>query len=151
VGINDDVELLRRIPMFAKVEPAKLKLLAFTSERVTYDAGQELFHQGDTADAAYIIVDGDVEVLVDTPKGPLAVATLGRNEFVGDIGILCDIPRTATVKAATRVTTLKISKDLFFRMVTDFPTMGVEIMRVLAHRLEQTTAQLREARLRASQ
>jgi CRP-like cAMP-binding protein len=151
VGINDDVELLRRIPMFAKVEPAKLKLLAFTSERVTYDAGQELFHQGDMADAAYIIVDGDVEVLVDTPRGPLAVATLGRNEFVGDIGVLCDIPRTATVKAATRVTTLKISKDLFFRMVTDFPAMGVEVMRVLAHRLEQTTAQLREARLRAGQ
>lgn len=151
MSINDDVELLRRIPMFAKVEAAKLKLLAFTSERVTYDAGQELFHQGDMADAAYIIVDGDVEVLVDTPKGPLAVATLGRNEFVGDIGVLCDIPRTATVKAATRVTTLKISKDLFFRMVTDFPAMGVEVMRVLAHRLEQTTAQLREARLRASQ
>jgi CRP-like cAMP-binding protein len=103
------------------------------------------------ADAAYIIVDGDVEVLVDTPRGPLAVATLGRNEFVGDIGVLCDIPRTATVKAATRVTTLKISKDLFFRMVTDFPAMGVEVMRVLAHRLEQTTAQLREARLRAGQ
>jgi CRP-like cAMP-binding protein len=151
VSINDDVELLRRIPMFAKVEAAKLKLLAFTSERVTYDAGQELFHQGDMADAAYIIVDGDVEVLVDTPRGPLAVATLGRNEFVGDIGVLCDIPRTATVKAATRVTTLKISKDLFFRMVTDFPAMGVEVMRVLAHRLEQTTAQLREARLRAGQ
>ena len=92
MSINDDVELLRRIPMFAKVEAAKLKLLAFTSERVTYDAGQELFHQGDMADAAYIIVDGDVEVLVDTPRGPLVVATLGRNEFVGDIGVLCDIP-----------------------------------------------------------
>jgi len=151
VGINEDVELLRRIPMFAKVEPAKLKLLAFTSERVTYDAGQELFHQGDTADAAYIIVDGDVEVLVDTPKGPLVVATLGRNEFIGEMGVLCDIPRTATNKAATRVTTLKISKELFFRMITDFPAMGIEVMRVLAHRLEQTTVQLREARLRASQ
>jgi CRP-like cAMP-binding protein len=151
VGINEDVELLRRIPMFAKVEPAKLKLLAFTSERVTYDAGQELFHQGDMADAAYIIVDGDVDVLVDTPKGPLVVATLGRNEFIGEMGVLCDIPRTATNKAATRVTTLKISKELFFRMITDFPAMGIEVMRVLAHRLEQTTVQLREARLRASQ
>jgi CRP-like cAMP-binding protein len=151
VGINEDVELLRRIPMFAKVEPAKLKLLAFTSERVTYEIGQELFHQGDTADAAYIIVDGDAEVLVETPKGPLVVATLGRNEFIGEIGVLCDVPRTATIKAATRVTTLKISKDLFLRMITDFPTMGIEVMRVLAHRLEQTTVQLREARLRAGQ
>jgi len=151
VSINDDVELLRKIPMFAKVEPAKLKLLAFTSERVTYEPGQELFRQGDPADAAYIIVDGSADVLVATPKGPLSVATLGRNEFIGEIGILCDVPRTATVKAIDRVTTLKISKDLFFRMVTDFPAMGVEVMRVLAHRLEQTTVQLREARLRAGQ
>jgi CRP-like cAMP-binding protein len=150
VSINEDVDLLRRIPMFAKVEPAKLKLLAFTSERVTYGEGQELFHQGDNSDAAYIIVDGTVDVMVDSPKGPLTVAQLGSNEFVGDIGILCDVPRTATVRAASQVTTLKITKELFFRMVTDFPTMGVEVMRVLAHRLEQTTAQLREARSRTA-
>lgn len=148
MSINDDVELLRRIPMFAKVEPAKLKLLAFTSERVTYGEGQELFHQGDNADAAYIIVAGTVDVVVDSPKGPLTVAQLGTNEFVGDIGILCDVPRTATVRAATEVTTLKITKELFFRMITDFPAMGVEVMRVLAHRLEQTTVQLQEAKSR---
>lgn len=150
MGINDDVELLRRIPMFAKVEPARLKLLAFTSERVTYDAGQELFRQGDTADAAYIIVDGSTEVIVDSPKGPLVVAALGKNELVGEIGILCDMPRTATIKAVSRVTTLKITKDLFFRMVSDFPSMGVEVMRELAHRLEKTTADLREARSRVT-
>ena len=148
MSINEDVELLRRIPMFAKVEPAKLKLLAFTSERVIYDGGQELFHQGDTSDAAYIIVDGTADVVVDSPKGPLTVARLGKNEFVGDIGILCDVPRTATVRAATQLITLKITKELFFRMVTDFPAMGVEVMRVLAHRLELTTKQLQEARSR---
>jgi CRP-like cAMP-binding protein len=145
MSINDDVELLRRIPMFAKVEPAKLKLLAFTSERVTYAEGQDLFRQGDNSDAAYIIVDGTADVVVNSPKGPLTVAQLGKNEFVGDIGILCDVPRTATVRAATPLVTLKITKELFFRMVTDFPAMGVEVMRVLAHRLEDTTVKLREA------
>jgi CRP-like cAMP-binding protein len=148
VGINDDVELLRRIPMFAKVEPAKLKLLAFTSERVTYEAGQELVRQGDTADAAYVILDGSTQVIVDSPRGPLVVAELKQNDLIGEIAILCDMPRTATVKAVTRVTTLKIAKDLFFQMVIDFPTMGVEVMRELAHRLEKTTADLREARSR---
>ena len=85
---------------------------------------------------------------MDSPKGPLTVARLGKNEFVGDIGILCDVPRTATVRAATQLITLKITKDLFFRMVTDFPAMGVEVMRVLAHRLELTTKQLQEAKSR---
>ena len=65
--------------------------------------------------------------------------------LIGEIAILCDVPRTATVKAVSEVVTLAISKDLFFRMVTEFPQMAVEIMRELARRLERTTSQLREA------
>jgi CRP/FNR family transcriptional regulator, cyclic AMP receptor protein len=150
VSLNEEVELLRRIPMFAKIDPPKLKLLAFASERLTFEADQELFHQGDMADAAYIIIDGTAEVLIETPRGRLQVATLGINDFVGEIGIICDVPRTATVRATTRLTTLKITKDLFFRMITDFPAMAVEIMRALAHRLEHTTQQLLEVSARSA-
>jgi CRP/FNR family cyclic AMP-dependent transcriptional regulator len=145
VSLNEEVELLRKIPLFANLEPSKLKLLAFTSERITYDAGQVLFYQGDMGDAAYIIVDGEAEVKVGTPNGDITVATLSRNDFVGEIAILCDVPRTATVQAKTRVVTLRIAKDLFFRLIAEFPQMSVEIMRELASRLEHTTAQLREA------
>jgi CRP-like cAMP-binding protein len=149
VSLTEEVDALRRIPMFAKVDVAKLKLLAFASERMTYEDSQTLFHQGDPADAVYIIIDGMADVTVDTPNGPLTVARLGKNELVGDIGVLCDVPRTATVRATSRLTALKITKDLFFRMLTDFPSMGVEIMRELAHRLEVTTSKLREATSRA--
>jgi CRP-like cAMP-binding protein len=145
VSLQEEVDLLRRIPLFAKVEPPKLKLLAFASERVTFEAGQELFHQGDMPDAAYIIIDGSAEVMLDTQRGRVTVATIGRNELVGEIGIICDVPRTATVLAKSRLVTLKVSKDLLLRMITDFPNMAIEIMRVLAHRLEHTNAQLREA------
>jgi CRP-like cAMP-binding protein len=127
------------------VEPPKLKLLAFASERVTFEAGQELFHQGDMPDAAYIIIEGSADVMLDTQRGRVTVATIGRNELVGEIGIICDVPRTATVLAKSRLVTLKVNKDLLLRMITDFPTMAIEIMRVLAHRLEHTNAQLREA------
>jgi CRP-like cAMP-binding protein len=145
VSLQEEVELLRRIPLFAKVEPPKLKLLAFASERVTFEAGQELFHQGDMPDAAYIIIDGSADVMLDTQRGRVTVATIGRNELVGEIGIICDVPRTATVLARSRLVTLKVNKDLLLRMITDFPAMAIEIMRVLAHRLEHTNAQLREA------
>jgi CRP/FNR family transcriptional regulator, cyclic AMP receptor protein len=151
VSLKEEVELLRRIPMFARVEPAKLKLLAFASERLTFAPSQELFHQGDMADAAYIIVDGDAEVILETAKGPIRVAQMTKNDLIGEIGILLDQPRNATVKASSNLTTLRISKDLFFSMVTDFPAMGVEIMRELAYRLDHTTTQLREALARAPQ
>ncbi|MBO6783285.1 MAG: cyclic nucleotide-binding domain-containing protein [Alphaproteobacteria bacterium] len=145
MSLNEEVELLRNIPLFAKLEPSKLKLLAFTAERITYEADQVLFYQGDVGDAAYIIVEGEAKVIVDTPDGELEVASLGRNDFVGEIAILCDVPRTATVKATAKTVTLRITKDLFFRLVAEFPEMSVEIMRELAARLEHTTQQLREA------
>lgn len=145
MSIDTEVEILRQIPLFANIDPAKLKLMAFASERLTFQSGHSLFRQGDPGDAAYIIVEGTADILVDTPSGPITVATLAKNDIVGEIAILCDVPRTATVTAMGELVTLKITKDLFFRMVTDFPEMGVEIMRVLAHRLEQTTAQLLKA------
>ncbi|MCH7931979.1 MAG: Crp/Fnr family transcriptional regulator [Proteobacteria bacterium] len=143
--LQDDVELLRNIPLFAKIEPSKLKLLAFTAQRLTYNAGESLFHQGDDGDSAYIIVDGDADVLVDSPTGPITVATVGKNDFVGEIAILCDVPRTATITAKTTLTTMRISKELFFQLVSQFPQMSIEIMRELARRLEVTTRQLQEA------
>ena len=52
MSLAQEYELLRRVPFFAEIEPAKLKLLAFMSERVGYDAGRTLFCQGDPAEAA---------------------------------------------------------------------------------------------------
>ncbi len=145
MSLNEEVELLRAIPLFAKIEPAKLKLLAFTSERLTYEADQVLFNQGDMGDAAYIVMDGEAAVLINTPQGRIQVARFKRGDIVGEIAILCDVPRTATVQAVGNLTTLRVSKDLFFRLVTEFPQMAIEIMRELAHRVERMNIQLREA------
>jgi CRP-like cAMP-binding protein len=146
VSLDDEVDVLRRIPLFANVEPTKLKLLAFTSDRVTFSKGQELFHQGDPGDNAYVILKGSADVLVDTPHGVISVAKLERNAFVGDISILCDVPRTATVKALSDLETLKILKDQFLHLLAEFPEIAVEVMRVLALRLSKTTAELTDAR-----
>jgi CRP/FNR family cyclic AMP-dependent transcriptional regulator len=145
LSLAEEVALLRKIPLFSNVEESKLKLLAFTSERMVFNSGDVLFRQDQMGDAAYIIMEGRADVIVNTPNGPLTVAQVGKNDFVGEIAILCDVPRTATVQAASEMVTLCISKELFFRLVTEFPQMAVEIMRVLAQRLEKTTRQLREA------
>ena len=142
MSLNEEVELLRNIPMFANIEPSKLKLLAFTSERMTFKAGDNLFKQGEPGDSAYVIIDGEANVIVDTPKGPLTVAKLKRNDIVGEIAILCDVPRTATVQAASKLEAMVIAKDLFFRLVMEFPQMAVEIMRELARRLDATNRKL---------
>lgn len=143
--LQEDVDLLRNVPLFRNLDAAKLKLLAFTSERLTYGAGESLFNQGDSGDTAYVIVQGEADIIIDTPAGPITVATVKQNDWVGEIAILCDVPRTATITAKSKLTTLRISKDVFFQLVMQFPQMSVEVMRELAFRLERTNRQLQEA------
>ena len=145
MSLKQEFELLRRVPFFAEIEPAKLKLLALMSERVAFDAGKQLCRQGDPADAAYLIIGGHADVIVETPGGPVVVATLGANEIVGEIAILTNVPRTATVRAKDRLITLRIAKEPFMRMVREFPNMAVSIMQELAQRLESTNNQLSAA------
>ena len=146
--LKDEVELLRRMPLFCKVAPSKLKLLAFTSNRVSYSPGQVLFNQGDPGDAAYVVLSGTADVLVNADGDQIKVAIVEPNSIVGEIAILCDVARTATVSATAPLETLRIRKDQFVRMLAEFPEMAVEIMRVLAERLNRTTAELAEARSR---
>ncbi len=145
MSIREEVELLQRIPLFANVEAAKLKLLAFTSERIAFEAGHVLFNQGDAGDAAYIIIEGEAEVLVRGPSGPIQVALLGRNDIVGEIAILCDVPRTATIRARQRLVCLRISKELFLRLINEFPQIAVAVVRELASRVEAGNEKLRSS------
>src|SRR6188768_119635 len=145
MNLNEEVEILKGVPIFSKIEPAQLKLLAFTGERMTFGLGQEVCHQGDPGDAMYVILGGAADVLIDTPKGQLRVAQLQKNGFFGETAILCDAPRNATIKASESLLTLKISKDMFYRLVSEIPSMAIEMMRELAHRVEDTNQKLREA------
>ena len=151
VLLKDEVKMLQQVPLFAGVSSAKLKLLAFTSERVSYRTGEVLCRQGEAGDAAYVLLAGQADVIVDGPTGQIKVAEIEENAIVGEIAILCDVARTATVKAATPVEALRISKDNFFKLMTDFPEMTIEVVRVLAGRLSVTTLELSEARSRVAE
>jgi CRP-like cAMP-binding protein len=139
------MELLRRVPLFSSVEPSKLKLLAYTSDPVTYHEGQVLFHKGERGDAAYVIVRGEAEVSVPTDAGEIPLAMLSNGDFVGEIAILCDVPRTATVTARSELQTLRISKEPFLQLIAQFPEIAVGMLRTLADRLSRTTGELVEA------
>ena len=145
MSLQQEFELLRQVRFFADIEPAKLKLLAFMSQRVGFDDGKIVCHQGDPGDAAYLIIDGKADIVLEGPAGPITVATLGANDIVGEMAILCDAPRNATVRAHGRLVALKIAKGPFMQMVREFPAMAVSIMQELAHRIDSMNHQLRSA------
>ncbi len=145
MSIQNEVELLRRVPLFANIETSRLKLLAFTSERLAFDAGAVLFREGDRGDSAYLILGGKVDVAVNSPKGDVVVAHIGANNIVGEMALLCEMPRTATIVAAEPLDTLRIKKDQFLQMLRDIPQMPLEIMRELAVRLNNVNKELSAA------
>lgn len=140
--LADEVRCLRALPFFASADPAKLKLLAFNSDRVRFSPGQELFHEGDPGDAAYVILSGSVDITVETAHGSVKVASAERNSIVGEIALLSDGYRTATVSAATPLETLRIDKQAFLKLMTECPSLMFGVLKVLSSRLTRTTLEL---------
>ncbi len=143
MSLEQEVELIRRFPIFSKIAPAKQKLLCFSSERLTYAAGQELFHAGAVGDACYIVIDGTIDITVDVPsKGKVLLSLVERNGLIGEIATFGNVPRTATATAKTRVEVLRISAELFRSVIRENPDAAVELIRILAARLANTTEKL---------
>ena len=146
MSLQQETEMLRNIPMFSTIDSARLKLLSFTSERVSYMPGEDFIKQGEVGDSALVIMSGDVEVIIQTPNGPLTVGSVGANQLVGEIALLHAGRRTATIRAQTPVSCLMLSKDVFFHLLREFPDFSLAVMRDLANRLERLTMQIRAMR-----
>lgn len=142
MSLEREFELLQSVPVFSMIEPAMQKLLCFTSERVVYEAGEVLFRQGDAANAAYVVIEGTIEIAVAAPAGKRIVNTLGPNDIVGEAAMFSDLPRTATATANTRLETLRIAKDVFCDMMRENPGAALHINHLLARRLASTVALL---------
>ena len=130
--------------MFSRLEPSKLKLLAFTSESIEFLDQDILFHLNDPSDSAYVIMSGVVEVLVETEDGLVPVVTRGENEMIGEMAVLTNSPRSATLRAKGPVRTLRIANDAFVKMMTENPGVALDVMRQLSLKLAESTEMMRD-------
>ncbi len=144
--LERDVETLRNIPLFAGLPTARLKLIAYTAEVLRFEPGEEIVQQGDPADAVYIIAEGEAEVWLTAVDGhEVRLGTMGRHSLLGEIAVLCNGRRTATVRARDPMATLKLSAQVFLDLVRQSPDISMKVMTILAERLEKTTALLRQS------
>jgi nitroimidazol reductase NimA-like FMN-containing flavoprotein (pyridoxamine 5'-phosphate oxidase superfamily) len=104
---------------------------------MTVEAGQDIVREGTAADKFFIVVDGEVEVLRDLDGEERRLATMGKGQFFGEIAILRDTPRTATVRALTRVTLLAMERDTFRNLVAQSLGTTQDFDAVVRERLER--------------
>ena len=128
--------------MFAKLDSSKLKLLAFTSEMVNYADGDTIFCQGDSADCAYVIMKGGVDVISETESGPLVAITLQQNQLFGEMALLNNVPRVATMKANGDLLVMKIATDMFLKLISENSDVSLDVMRQLSAKLAKSHLQV---------
>ena len=135
MSLNEEMKLLKEIPLFAEIDESKLKLIAFTSQRLHYGPGEQAFAEGDQTDSIYIIILGEADVVINTANGPLTVASIGKYGIFGEIGVLCEVPRTASIVAKAELEVLRIEKAFFLQLLADFPAVSRVILNELGMRL----------------
>lgn len=139
MNLDDELNILRGISPFSEINPKALKLLAFASDRMIFQAGQDLFAEGEQASAAYVILAGSVDVFQATPDGTQKIAEAHQQSVVGDVALLCNKPRQTTVTATTTVEALQITKDSFQKLMSCCPNTMADILSGLGHQMSKAS------------
>jgi len=127
---------------FDRLPAEHQSLIEQNSDMRTREAGQILIRQDESSDTTFVIEQGTVEVSVDIPDAKVSppLTYLGKGDFVGEIGVLTDAIRTATIKAASEVTFRQFSDSKFKMLMLEVPGLAAFVARRLARQVTHTTA-----------
>jgi len=127
------VEALKRAPLFEALSKKELATLASVTEDLAVEPGTVLCREGRTGMEFFVIVDGEAEVT----RGGKRVTTLSGGDFVGEIALLTEAKRTATVTVTSPLRCFVLTRSAFRRVVADNPSVQLKVMKSLAERLDR--------------
>lgn len=131
----EKILFLRKVPIFDGLSPDELKAISYTVTEEEVAPDQVVFRQGDLGDKMYIIVNGKVAVVRETPSGGETVAVLRPMDFFGEMAVFDKDVRSATVKAMTPAVFLVIHRERLHQAMRESEEIGLQVIRVLSSRL----------------
>jgi NTE family protein len=140
------VDLLKRIPLFRNLNDEELTMLAASLHKEQYPKGAYVFNKGDHGDSMYLVASGQVAVVGEDRHE--TIAFMGPGSFVGEISLLLAQPRTAHLQVMIDAQLWVLHKEDFDRLVSTRPTIALDLMRELSKRLVKTTERKAVARKR---
>jgi CRP-like cAMP-binding protein len=129
--MDDKLELLRRVPLFAGVDQAGLEELGRIAEEVEAGPGTVLTHEGRHEGYFFVVVSGSVRI----ERSGQTINTMGPGDFLGEIALLDAGPRTATATTAEPTTLLKITNEAFHQLVDRSPALRTAVLAAAGSRL----------------
>lgn len=145
--IEDDIAFLAQVPTFAQFGYAALQIVAIGSEARHLADGETLFHAGQTTDAGYVIQEGSLALTVGDPRLSDRAVTLGPGTLIGELALITETMCAATAVAAEPTTVIRISRNLFRKVLEQFPGTARLMRDRLAGRANQANSEL--VRIRA--
>jgi CRP-like cAMP-binding protein len=142
VTIKDDIAVLARVPTFAKFGFAALQIIAIGSEVRQLADGETLFSDGDTTDAGYVIREGSLMLTTNDPRLSDPAVTFGPGALIGELALLTETVCSATAIAAEPTTVIRISRNLFRKVLEGFPEAARLMRDRLATRVSQSNGEL---------
>ncbi len=128
--------LLRNVPLFSQLPEGQLALLTKVVTRKTFPRSTTIINAGDPTDALYIVISGRLKVMMSDDEGrEVILAILGQGEFFGEMGLVDDAPRSATVIAIEPCELLVMSKADFKKCLAENFDICMGVMRGLVKRL----------------
>ena len=140
---------LRAVPLFAELSEDHLARLACTVRKQHATAGQVLCREGERGDEMYVVISGAVTLHKAVDGGDTELGRLEEGAHFGEMALIGDAPRSATIRAAADVAYLAINRETLMRVIASFPAVALQILKGYNARLAETTARL--ARLAARQ
>jgi hypothetical protein len=137
ISVVERVLFLRKVGLFASLAPADLKQIASLAYEELHEDGATIARHGETGDRLFVIASGAVRVV---RTDGIVLATRGVGEAVGEMSIVADIPRVASLVAEGEVRVLAIGRREFESILRDRPQVAFAIIRVLAARLSELSA-----------
>ena len=138
-------DFLRKVPLFAELPEADLNRLCAMVEQVKLPAGQVLFEEGSRGDRAYVIESGELEVIKDSGGRPVLLDLRRAGDVIGEIALLEDTPRTATLRARTDSSLLAINQEQFDILVNGSPTAARVLLNTVVGRIRNMNVLLRQS------
>lgn len=141
LSIMERILFLRRVPLFMDLQPAELKQVAAITSEVLFTDQQALAYQGETGVEMYIIISGEVRVLMaaGAQNEPQEVARRRSGDYVGEMAVISQEPRMATLIADGPVRVLCIKQKQFESILRERPEIGLAMLRTLSQRLREAT------------
>jgi signal transduction histidine kinase len=140
--MTSEIDLLKNIPLFETLDASALKKIKKLFAREQFKKGKKIITEGVMGDSLYIIIDGAVEVVKGKGEKAEKVATLKPFDFFGEMSLLENKPRSASIIAAKKSTLLRLSKSDFEELVVAYPKISFEIMKTLSSRIRETDMKL---------